>query len=133
MLLVARLVLGVGEAPTVPAGWKAIGQWFPKQERGTATSIFDGCAKISNVIGIPIMAFLVTTFSWHAAFIFTGILSVAYLAIWWLLYLTPKEALAKGRLSQAEFDYNMRINEYRGYLGVVPIGCQSTLPDPSAI
>lgn len=105
MLLVARLVLGVGEAPTVPAGWKAIGQWFPKQERGTATSIFDGCAKISNVIGIPIMAFLVTTFSWHAAFIFTGILSVAYLAIWWLLYLTPKEALAKGRLSQAEFDY----------------------------
>jgi len=105
MLLVARLVLGVGEAPTVPAGWKAIGQWFPRQERGTATAIFDGCAKISNVIGIPIMAFLVTTFSWHAAFIFTGILSVGYLAVWWLLYLTPKQALAKGRLSQAEFDF----------------------------
>jgi hypothetical protein len=35
--------------------------------------------------------------------------------------------------SQAEFDYNMRISEYRGYLGVVPIGCQSTLPDPTAI
>jgi hypothetical protein len=35
--------------------------------------------------------------------------------------------------SQAELDYNMRISEYRGYLGSVPIGCQSTLPDPTAI
>ena len=74
LMIAARLMLGVGEAPTVPAGWKAIGQWFPKQERGTATAIFDGCAKLSNVIGIPIMAFLVSTFSWHAAFLFTGVL-----------------------------------------------------------
>ncbi len=104
-LLIARLILGLGEAPTVPAGWKAIGQWFPKQERGTATAIFDGSAKISNVIGIPVMAYLITVFSWHAASIFTGILSLIYLAVWWLLYLTPKQALAKGRLTQAEFAY----------------------------
>ena len=83
LMIAARLMLGVGEAPTVPAGWKAIGQWFPKQERGTATAIFDGCAKLSNVIGIPIMAFLVSTFSWHAAFLFTGVLSLAYLVAWW--------------------------------------------------
>lgn len=105
LLLVSRLLLGVGEAPTIPAGWKSIGQWFPKHERGTATAIFDGCAKLSNVIGIPVMAFLVTAYSWHAAFLFTGLLSAVYLAVWWLLYLTPKQALAKGRLGQAEFDY----------------------------
>ncbi|WP_329061408.1 MFS transporter [Amycolatopsis sp. NBC_01480] len=105
LLLVSRLVLGFGEAPTIPAGWKAIGQWFPRDERGRATAIFDGCAKISNVIGIPVMAFLVTAFSWHAAFLFTGALSLVYLAVWWLLYLTPKQALARGRLSEAEYAY----------------------------
>ena len=105
LLLVARLLLGVGEAPTVPAGWKAIGQWFPKHERGTATSIFDGCAKISNVVGIPIMAFLVSTFSWHAAFLFTGALSVAYLVAWWLLYRSPAVAVAEGRMSNDELAY----------------------------
>lgn len=105
MLIVARLLLGVGEAPTVPAGWKAIGQWFPKQERGTATAIFDGCAKISNVIGIPIMALLVSQFSWHAAFLFTGALSVAYLVAWWLLYRTPSAAVADGRMSAEEHAY----------------------------
>ncbi|WP_372665025.1 MFS transporter [Amycolatopsis kentuckyensis] len=105
LLLVSRLVLGFGEAPTIPAGWKAIGQWFPRSERGRATAIFDGCAKISNVLGIPVMAFLVTVFSWHAAFVFTGVLSLGYLLVWWLLYLTPKQALELGRLSPEEFAY----------------------------
>ncbi|MGK3202198.1 MFS transporter [Amycolatopsis sp. MEPSY49] len=105
LLLVSRLVLGFGEAPTIPAGWKAIGQWFPRSERGRATAVFDGCAKISNVLGIPVMAFLVTVFSWHAAFVFTGVLSLGYLLVWWLLYLTPKQALERGRLSPEEFAY----------------------------
>ena len=105
LLIAARLLLGVGEAPTVPAGWKAIGQWFPKQERGTATAIFDGCAKISNVIGIPIMAFLVSVFSWHAAFLFTGALSLVYLVAWWFLYRTPKGAVADGKMTAEELDY----------------------------
>ncbi|WIV55031.1 MFS transporter [Amycolatopsis nalaikhensis] len=105
LLLVSRLVLGFGEAPTIPAGWKAIGQWFPRSERGRATAVFDGCAKISNVLGIPVMAFLVTAFSWHAAFVFTGVLSLGYLLVWWLLYLTPKQALARGRLSPEEYAY----------------------------
>lgn len=105
LLLVSRLLLGVGEAPTIPAGWKSIGQWFPKHERGTATAVFDGCAKLSNVIGIPVMAFLVTAYSWHAAFLFTGVLSAVYLALWWLLYLTPRQAHAKGRLGDEELAY----------------------------
>lgn len=104
LLVIARLLLGVGEAPAVPAGWKAIGQWFPRRERGTATAIFDGCAKLSNVIGIPIMAVLVSTFSWHAAFLFTGALSLVYLLAWSLLYRSPRAALASGRLGQAEYD-----------------------------
>lgn len=105
LLLVARLVLGVGEAPTVPAGWTALGQWFPRRERGTATAAFDGCAKLSNVVGLPAMALLVAEFGWRAAFAGTGVLSVGYLVAWWLLYATPKRALDAGRLSRAEFDH----------------------------
>ena len=37
-LIGARLLLGVGEAPTFPANAKAIGYWFPRQERSFATS-----------------------------------------------------------------------------------------------
>ena len=104
VLLVSRLLLGIGESPTVPAAWSAIGQWFPRHQRGTATAIFDGCAKLSNVIGIPIMALLVTLFGWRSAFVFTGVLSIAYLVVWWVCYLTPKRAVAAARLSPAEYE-----------------------------
>ena len=35
----ARLLLGVGEAPTFPANAKAIGAWFPARERSFSTSL----------------------------------------------------------------------------------------------
>jgi len=89
----------------VPAGWKATGYRFPRHERGMCTAIFDGASKVSNVLGVPVMAFLVSTYSWHAAFVFTGVLSVAYAVVFWLLYREPKEALAKGSLGQDEYDY----------------------------
>jgi ACS family D-galactonate transporter-like MFS transporter len=41
----SRLLLGIGEAPTFPSNAKATGMWFPRQERSTATAIFDSAAK----------------------------------------------------------------------------------------
>ena len=49
----ARLLLGVGEAPTFPANAKAIGYWFPAEERSLATAIFDSAAKFASAIGVP--------------------------------------------------------------------------------
>lgn len=54
----ARLVLGVGEAPTFPANAKAIGLWFPSSERSFATAIFDAAAKFASAIGIPVIGVL---------------------------------------------------------------------------
>src|SRR5580693_6777531 len=49
-LFAERFLLGVGEAPTFPANAKAIGRWFPPQERSFATSLFDSAAKFSSAI-----------------------------------------------------------------------------------
>jgi MFS transporter, ACS family, D-galactonate transporter len=38
---VARLLLGIGEAPFYPTKAKAIGRWFPPKERSFATSLFE--------------------------------------------------------------------------------------------
>ena len=50
-LFSARLLLGIGEAPTFPANAKATGYWFPKEERSFATSIFDAAAKLAPALG----------------------------------------------------------------------------------
>ena len=40
-LFAARFLLGIGEAPTFPANAKAVGYWFPQQERSLAMAMFD--------------------------------------------------------------------------------------------
>ena len=75
-LFAARLLLGVGEAPTFPANAKAIGLWFPSRERSLATAIFDAAAKFASAIGVPILGVLLLTVGWRWSFAATGILSI---------------------------------------------------------
>lgn len=85
----ARLLLGVGEAPFFPANAKAIGRWFPPERRSLATSFFDGAAKFSSAIGIPLIGIIVLRFGWRIGFVFTGALSLAYFAAYYFIYRDP--------------------------------------------
>ena len=80
----ARILLGIGEAPTFPGTAKATGYWFPKDERSMATAMFDSMAKFSSAIGIPILGAVLVHFGWRANFAVTGIISVIYLALFFL-------------------------------------------------
>jgi MFS family permease len=95
----ARLLLGIGEAPTFPANAKAVGYWFPERERSFATSINDAAAKFASAIGVPILGLLVIRFGWRWSFIFTGLVSFLYFLLFWGVYRNPSE---DPRLSPAE-------------------------------
>jgi sugar phosphate permease len=103
--LAARLLLGVGEAPTFPGNAKAVGYWFPKSERSLATAIFDAAAKFSSAIGIPIMGLLLIRFGWRWSFAGTGALSLVYFLLFHRLYRNPCEDRG---LSAVERDYITR-------------------------
>lgn len=87
----ARLLLGVGEAPTFPANAKAIGLWFPSSERSFATSIFDSAAKFAPAIGVPLIGILLIKVGWRWSFAATGIVSLLYLAIFYWIYRDPQD------------------------------------------
>jgi MFS transporter, ACS family, D-galactonate transporter len=87
----ARLLLGVGEAPTFPANAKAVGYWFPERERSFATSINDAAAKFASAIGVPLLGLLLIGFGWRWSFIFTGVLSFVYFLLFWGVYRNPSE------------------------------------------
>jgi ACS family D-galactonate transporter-like MFS transporter len=97
--LAARLFLGIGEAPTFPANSKAVGYWFPKQERSLATAIFDSMAKLSSAIGVPLLGILLLHFGWRWSFAATGFISVLFFVLFYAFYRNPSE---DRRLSDAE-------------------------------
>ena len=85
----ARLLLGIGEAPTFPSNAKAIGYWFPARERSTATSIFDGSAKFASAIGVPIIGILLLKVGWRWSFAATGLVSFLYFLLFFRVYRDP--------------------------------------------
>jgi MFS family permease len=87
----ARLLLGVGEAPAFPANAKAIGYWFPENERSLATAIFDSAAKFASAIGVPVLGVLLLRFGWRWSFAATGSLSLFYFVLFYLFYKNPSE------------------------------------------
>jgi MFS transporter, ACS family, D-galactonate transporter len=87
----ARFLLGIGEAPTFPGNSKAVGYWFPKDERSLATAIFDAGAKFSSAIGIPVLGLVLLHFGWRWNFAATGMISVIYFALFYAFYRNPSE------------------------------------------
>ncbi len=98
----ARLLLGVGEAPTFPANSKAVGYWFPTEERSLATAIFDSAAKFAPAIGIPALGLLLLRLGWRWSFAATGFLSLFYFVLFYVFYRNPSEDKS---LSAAERDF----------------------------
>lgn len=87
----ARLLLGVGEAPTFPGNTKAIGCWFPAKERSFASSIFDAASRLSTAIGVPLIGILLLKVGWRWSFAFTGLISLVYFILFSKVYRDPKE------------------------------------------
>ncbi|WP_138413360.1 MFS transporter [Sinomonas gamaensis] len=105
VIIIARVLLGVAEAPAFPGAMKATGQWFPRHERGLCTAIFDSGTRLANVLGLPLIAFTVSTWGWREAFWLQAVLSVIFLAAFLWRYSGPKARFAKGRMTSEEYSY----------------------------
>lgn len=87
----ARFLLGVGESPTFPANAKAVGNWFPQEERSFATSLFDAAAKFAPATGVPLIGILLLHVGWRLSFAATGVISFLYFVLFFIIYREPEE------------------------------------------
>jgi MFS transporter, ACS family, D-galactonate transporter len=101
LVILSRILLGIAECPAFPGASKATGYWFPLRERALATSLFDGAAKLSNVLGLPSIAAVMAIWGWRAGFVFTALLSFVFAIAWWLLYFDPGEHPRLGKAERA--------------------------------
>lgn len=89
-LLGFRLLLGVGEAGAYPSCAKVAATWFPRRERGLASSIFDSGSRVGSALSLPLVTWLIGSFGWRVSFIATGTLGVVWTAVWLLIYRDPE-------------------------------------------
>ncbi|TKC86342.1 MFS transporter [Trinickia terrae] len=81
-LVALRVALGAGEAGAYPSNAGITSKWFPRQERATVAGIFDSGSKLGGAIAMPLIAFLLAIFDWRITFAITGLLGIAWFAVW---------------------------------------------------
>jgi len=79
---IARAMLGLGESGNFPAAIKATTEWFPSEERGLATGLFNSGSNVSFFVAPVLVAFVTGKWGWQAAFITTGSMGLIWLVVW---------------------------------------------------
>lgn len=82
-LLVARIVLGVGESIAFPAYGKIIGTHFNEHRRGFANAIVIAGLALGPALGMFIGGNVVGRFGWRPFFIVLGLAALLWLPPWW--------------------------------------------------
>lgn len=100
--MVARALLGFGEAGNFPAAIKATAEYFPKKERAFATGIFNSGTNVGAILAPLSVPYIAAHWGWQTAFVIIGAVGFLWLIFWWMYYEKPEE---QKRLSKEEYDY----------------------------
>jgi ACS family glucarate transporter-like MFS transporter len=100
-LFASRLVLGIGESASYPAGGKIIREWAPEGERGLAAAFLNCGAHAGLCVGSVMVGALIVQFGWRESFYITGAFGVVLAVVWFAFYRRPERA---SWLSSAERD-----------------------------
>jgi MFS family permease len=110
MLAVARIGVGIGEASASPAAYSMISDYFPKERRATALSIYSSGLYIGGGISLPIGGLVLSRWNlaypnpaeapfglagWQAAFLAVGIPGLL-IALWVLSLREPQRGASDG-------------------------------------
>jgi len=110
-LALLRFVMGASEAAATPANAKAIGDWFPKQERPVAAGWAGVGFSVGAMLAPPIIYLAHISFGWQGAFLLTGGLGLLWVGLWWWGYHAPDR---HPRLSDEERAFINQDNEAVG-------------------
>lgn len=82
MLVVARVLLGIGEGPFWATVVSHLNKWFPEEKRGLVYSTVNFGAFVGAVASAPLLVSLIDSNGWRFAWAFMGALSLIWLLIW---------------------------------------------------
>lgn len=91
-MLVARLLLGLGEGATFPASTTAMSRWIARDRRGFAQGITHAASRVGNAVAPAAVVAIMATSGWRASFFVCGAISLAWVGLWALMFTEhPKE------------------------------------------
>ena len=129
VLLGARLLLGIGEAPTFPAAAAAVSRHVPRGQQGRANGIVIAAIGLGSALAPPLLSFVMVRFGWRAALLASAIPALAVAALWAALRHMPPAVssepagasapLREGSLASRPFVLLTASYTLQGYVGYI--------------
>ena len=121
-LILARLLLGLGEGATFPTATRAMSNWMPADKRGLAQGTTHAASRIGNAVAPPLIVWMMVATSWRGAFIITGIISFMWAMVWiWYFRDDPRQH------AQITSEETATLSSYSGIKERLPVPWRSLL------
>lgn len=89
VLILVRVLFGVGEGLQVPAAYKVLGTWFNKDEQTKASSAYLTASLLGPILVVPLVVFLVKMFDWRMVFYVSVIPGIVIAVL--MIFLIPRD------------------------------------------
>lgn len=129
IILLSRIVLGLGEGPSAGLSFHTATQWFRNHERTIPIALQNVGAFGGIAVAAPVLTWIISNHDWHWAFFAVGVAGLVWMAIW---YFVGKDGPYTGNAKSAElsgsiFDGDGRVPYRtlllsRTYIGTVCVG-----------
>lgn len=97
-----RASIGIFEAPAYPANNRIVTSWFPESERASAIAMYTSGQYIGLAFLTPTLVAIQNFLGWRGLFIVSGLIGMAWAAIWYLFYRDPQ---SHTKISKQELSY----------------------------
>jgi ACS family hexuronate transporter-like MFS transporter len=114
LLLVARLLLGMGEGGAFPAAVRVVAEWIEPEERSTAVGIINAGTAVGSVLAAPLVAKIVLTMGWRAVFYVAGGMGMVWVVWWWASYRSSGAAVSSNTLDARALGRELTFGELIG-------------------
>ncbi len=82
ILILLRILLGVGESIYLPGGTKIVSMLFRPAERGFPSGLFDSGTRMGLAFGAPVIAALIVHCGWRKMFALVGFAAIIWVVPW---------------------------------------------------
>jgi sugar phosphate permease len=84
VVIISRMLLGIGEGIHYPTQSKFVKEWFPPHERGRANALWSLGISLASGIAMPFFAWIIFHTSWRLSFFIMAVASMIPMFCFWV-------------------------------------------------
>ena len=84
--IVARALLGVGEAPMFPTAARVVKDWYHEGDQALGVGFWNGASSLGTAIAPAVLTPIMLAFGWRWMFVLMAVIGFIFAGIWYAFY-----------------------------------------------